>query len=402
MPSSLRKLIADDALVASLGAYSHALYFAGRARRRLDGSPQGGGAPAGGAAAAGPRVRPLDARAGGSRARPPGVGAHPRRESKDDPRGRRQSAQLARRARLGRARASCSRVRAGSPMPSGSLRLRSISSAMRWRRSTRRGPCSSWPRVRCRRGRLDEAEAASRAAREGMDELPECSILSALASAVESELAEERIRAESGKLLTPPSEAELAVLRLLDSDLSVTAIAARISTSRRTPSAHTRERCTASSASTRAPRPWHAPRRSGCWSKRNHACDRGHLGRASARIRAMLAWMPSRQYRLTLEGRAQRPSGDCVRGPDPDAGRRDDRAARHRARPGRASGALSAHHGSRADARQRDVGSRRDGGPGRSLGRDRVPFVRVHMGETRACSSSSEAAAHSVRSLMRT
>ena len=46
----LAEALADDALVASLGAYAHALYFARRARRRLDGSPQGGGASAGGAA----------------------------------------------------------------------------------------------------------------------------------------------------------------------------------------------------------------------------------------------------------------------------------------------------------------------------------------------------------------
>ena len=95
-------------------------------------------------------------------------------------------------------------------------------------------------RVRCRRGRLDEAEAAVRAAREVMDELPECGSLSTLSWEVESELAEATIRADSGKLLTPPSDAELAVLRLLDSDLSVTTIAKRLYLSPNTVRSHTR------------------------------------------------------------------------------------------------------------------------------------------------------------------
>ena len=73
-----------------------------------------------------------------------------------------------------------------------------------------------------------------------MEELPECNTLSALASAVASELAEETIRAESGKLLTPPSEAELVVLRLLDSDLSVTTIAKNLYLSPNTVRSHTR------------------------------------------------------------------------------------------------------------------------------------------------------------------
>ena len=59
-----------------------------------------------------------------------------------------------------------------------------------------------------------------------MDELPACSSVSALAGEVEHELAVARLRADQGELLAPPSEAELAVLRLLDGDMSVTAIAA--------------------------------------------------------------------------------------------------------------------------------------------------------------------------------
>jgi LuxR family maltose regulon positive regulatory protein len=73
-----------------------------------------------------------------------------------------------------------------------------------------------------------------------LDELPDCSALSALAREVESELAEATIQAESGKLLTPPSDAELAVLRLLDSDLSVTTIAKSLYLSPNTVRSHTR------------------------------------------------------------------------------------------------------------------------------------------------------------------
>ena len=81
---------------------------------------------------------------------------------------------------------------------------------------------------------------AIRAAREGMDELAACSSLSALAQRVEGELADARIRADRGEMLAPPSEAELAVLRLLDGDLSVTAIAANLYLSPNTVRTHTR------------------------------------------------------------------------------------------------------------------------------------------------------------------
>ena len=174
-------------------------------------------------------------------------------------------------------------------------------------------------RVRCRRGRLDEAEAAARSAREAMDELPACSSLSALAREVESELAEETIRAESGKLLTAPSEAELVVLRLLDSDLSVTTIAKNLYLSPNTVRSHTRALYRKLGVNTRAGAVAR-PRRSDCWSKRNHACDRGHMGCATSRIRAMLALDAQSAVPAHARRGAQRPSGDRVRRSDPHAG----------------------------------------------------------------------------------
>ncbi len=75
-------------------------------------------------------------------------------------------------------------------------------------------------RVRLGRGRLDEAEATLRTAREALDELADSGLVSTLANEVEDELESARGRARSGEVLEPPSEAELAVLRLLATDLS--------------------------------------------------------------------------------------------------------------------------------------------------------------------------------------
>jgi ATP/maltotriose-dependent transcriptional regulator MalT len=75
-------------------------------------------------------------------------------------------------------------------------------------------------RVRCRRGRLHEAEATLRSACGELGELTDSGRVALLAADAERELEQARTRADGGEILDPPSEAELAVLRLLATDFS--------------------------------------------------------------------------------------------------------------------------------------------------------------------------------------
>jgi LuxR family maltose regulon positive regulatory protein len=95
-------------------------------------------------------------------------------------------------------------------------------------------------RVRARRGRLDEAEATLRSAREALGELSDSGPVVALSEVVQRELEAASGRASSGELLQPPSDAELAVLRLLAEDLSSREIAERLFLSQNTIRSHTR------------------------------------------------------------------------------------------------------------------------------------------------------------------
>ena len=95
-------------------------------------------------------------------------------------------------------------------------------------------------RVRCRRGRLDEAEGALRLAREELGDLVDAGRVPSLAAAAELELEQARSRAADGDILERPSEAELAVLRLLASDLTVRQIAGDLFLSPNTVRSHTR------------------------------------------------------------------------------------------------------------------------------------------------------------------
>ena len=61
-----------------------------------------------------------------------------------------------------------------------------------------------------------------------------------MADDVAAELARAGARARSGDLLEPPSKAELVVLRMLDSDLSISQIAERLHLSRNTVKTHIR------------------------------------------------------------------------------------------------------------------------------------------------------------------
>jgi len=73
-----------------------------------------------------------------------------------------------------------------------------------------------------------------------MDDLGDCGRVPTLAAAVDAKLAEAAGRAASGEMLDPPSAAELAVLRLLATDLSTREIGGELFLSPNTVRTHTR------------------------------------------------------------------------------------------------------------------------------------------------------------------
>ena len=95
-------------------------------------------------------------------------------------------------------------------------------------------------RVRTRRGRLDEAAAALGAAREMIDEFGDSGRVPAIADDVSRELESARQRAGGGEVLEAPSDAELVVLRLLATGLSIGQVAQRLFLSPNTVRSHTR------------------------------------------------------------------------------------------------------------------------------------------------------------------
>ena len=95
-------------------------------------------------------------------------------------------------------------------------------------------------RVRLRRGRLAEADVTLRSAREALAELSDAGPVPLLADQVKRELEAASDRASSGEMIEPPSEAELAVLRLLSSDLSTREIGERLFLSQNTIRSHRR------------------------------------------------------------------------------------------------------------------------------------------------------------------
>ena len=94
--------------------------------------------------------------------------------------------------------------------------------------------------VRCRRGRLGEADATLRRVEEAIAELVDCGTVPSLAAQVASELEEARRQAGAGEVLEAPTDAELAVLRLLATDLSAREIGDELFLSPNTVRSHTR------------------------------------------------------------------------------------------------------------------------------------------------------------------
>lgn len=95
-------------------------------------------------------------------------------------------------------------------------------------------------RARCRRGRLGAAAASLAAARDEIVELVDPTAVDALLADVTGELADARGRADRGQVGESPSEAELAVLRLLASELTTRQIGAELYLSLNTVRSHTR------------------------------------------------------------------------------------------------------------------------------------------------------------------
>ena len=95
-------------------------------------------------------------------------------------------------------------------------------------------------RVRCRRGRLQTADASLAAARGELTELADAGRIEALASDVAREIATTGARASGGELVDRPAKAELAVLRMLETDLSAREIAERLHLSPNTVRSHIR------------------------------------------------------------------------------------------------------------------------------------------------------------------
>ena len=95
-------------------------------------------------------------------------------------------------------------------------------------------------RVRLGRGRLDTAAETLRSACQALDELVDSGTVPALADEVERELEAAKGRSVSGELLELPSEAELAVLRLMATDLSSREIGERLFLSPNTIRSHRR------------------------------------------------------------------------------------------------------------------------------------------------------------------
>jgi tetratricopeptide (TPR) repeat protein len=164
-------------------------------------------------------------------------------------------------------------------------------------------------RVRTRRGRLADAEATLRSARDALGELHDSGPIPALADKVAQELEAASGRASTGELLEPPSDAELAVLRLLATDLSIREIRRAPGPVPRTRSGHTRARSTASSGSTPARTRSPAPPHSDYSRKPNHPGDRPALspfGRWTVE-------RSRRNYRLIVDLRSQGLAVESVR-----------------------------------------------------------------------------------------
>ena len=95
-------------------------------------------------------------------------------------------------------------------------------------------------RVRCRRGHLEDAGTTLHSAWEAIAQQADTGKVPVLGTAVDGDLKRARQRASTGEILNLPSDAELAVLRLLSTDLSTREIGEKLFVSPNTVRSHTR------------------------------------------------------------------------------------------------------------------------------------------------------------------
>jgi len=130
--------------------------------------------------------------------------------------------------------------------------------------------------VRRRRGRLDDAERTLGQAREELAELSDSGDALELAAGVATELDEARRQASGGEILELPTDAEVAVLRLLATDLSARDIGRRLFLSPNTVRSHIRASYRKLGVGSRADAVARAEA-AGLLAERNHPGDRSEL-----------------------------------------------------------------------------------------------------------------------------
>ena len=139
-----------------------------------------------------------------------------------------------------------------------------------------------------------------REAREALAELADAGRIPTLADDVAAELESARARAESGELLEQPSEAELAVLRLLATDLSIRQIGEELFLSPNTIRTHIRALYRKLGSNTRPDAVARATAL-GLLDQEDHQGDRPHGGVRACRP-CQAGDMPTREYRVVVAG----------------------------------------------------------------------------------------------------
>ena len=179
------------------------------------------------------------------------------------------------------ARATSRAPSASSPSPNSSSETRSRRSITHtcWSGSPRfaAGVAASMMRMpRCGRPRMAIAE------------ITDSGIVSEMAAGVAKELTRAREQASDGRMLETPTEAELAVLQMLPTDLSAREIGAELFLSANTVRSHTRS-IYRKLAVTRVKRPLLAQPHWACWTRHTHPGDgaRSEAGPTEARAGAI-------------------------------------------------------------------------------------------------------------------
>ena len=151
-------------------------------------------------------------------------------------------------------------------------------------------------RVRVRRGRLAEADTALRSAREALGEIVDCGRFPRSPMRCSGSSSMPRVAHLAGRCSSRPARPRSPCCGCWP-PICPRARSVSASSSRRTRSAHTRERCTTSLASTPARTRSRAPPRLVCWSKHNHPGEQRRESAERSPDGAILEDMPDRTAR---------------------------------------------------------------------------------------------------------